>query len=71
MLPLLQKLKKSNKQASENLRETLTQEQPLQPIMPQVPEQSEDELKKSIAMKLQKYKPVDKEANFTGPRYFK
>ncbi|VUD47606.1 hypothetical protein TDB9533_01061 [Thalassocella blandensis] len=65
MLPLLQKLKKTDK----TVREKLLEEEPLQPVMPQAPELSEDDLKKSIAMKLRNYQPVDKEANFTGPRY--
>lgn len=68
MLPLLQKLKKSGKSA----REKIVEEQPLQPVMPTLPppQMTEADLKKSIAAKLQKYKPVDKDANFTGPRYF-
>ena len=67
MLPLLQKLKKIDK----NVRAKLLEEEPLQPVMPQppVPQHSEEDLKKSIAMKLQKYQPVDKQASFTGPRY--
>lgn len=67
MLPLLQKLKKIDK----SLRTKLLEEEPLQPVMPQqqAPQLTEEDLKKSIAMKLQKYQPLDKEAKFTGPRY--
>lgn len=31
----------------------------------------EDALKKSIESKLKKYRPVEREANFTGPKYYR
>ncbi len=33
--------------------------------------QDEAALKKNIANKLRKYRPVEREANFTGPKYYK
>ncbi len=34
------------------------------------PRADEASLKKSIATKLQQYRPVEREANFTGPKYY-
>lgn len=34
------------------------------------PALDEASLKKSIAAKLQGYRPIEREANFTGPKYF-
>ncbi len=33
--------------------------------------QDEAALRKNIANKLRKYRPVEREANFTGPKYYK
>lgn len=35
------------------------------------PTQDEDSMKKSIADKLRKYRPVEREANFTGPKFYR
>lgn len=35
------------------------------------PVQDEDAMKKTIADKLRKYRPVERDANFTGPKYYR
>ncbi len=35
------------------------------------PVQDEDAMKKAIADKLRKYRPVERDANFTGPKYYR
>ncbi len=73
MLPLLQKLKKLEKSAFSKLQQ-MPQAVPSEnnvetTVTPVAPALSEDDLRKSIASKLQGYRPLDKEANFTGPKY--
>ncbi len=35
------------------------------------PVQDEDSMKKTIADKLRKYRPIERDANFTGPKYYR
>ncbi len=51
----------------ENLTEPVAAE--VRPIRQAV--QDEAALRENIANKLRKYRPVEREANFTGPKYYK
>ncbi len=62
-----QKAEESKQFKEKELAEPVTAE--VHPIRDSA--QDEAALKKNIADKLRNYRPVEREANFTGPKYFK
>ncbi len=73
------KTKQRNLRQAEKLREETHEEAQIDEPAPIVQELQrvresvvdEDSLKKSIADKLKNYQPVEREANYTGPKYYR